>query len=144
MVVEGIHREIGMDRTLFCILSIDKKLLTEKLALGWEKPLNDQNKIKLDVSSLLANLFYKAITSDSGLWAKPNVNGDLYTPSVINRTGKTESFLLPIQSGNNTLGLIYTDRATHHKPLTNEDFNVAKLFSQQAIIGLALHKIKKI
>ncbi len=44
MVVEGIHRGIGMDRTLFCILSVDKKLLTEKLALGWAKPLNDQKK----------------------------------------------------------------------------------------------------
>ncbi len=143
MVVEGIHRGIGMDRTLFSILSLDKKSLDEKLTLGWAKPLNDQKKIKLEVSSLPANLFYKAINSNAGIWAKPDSDSILFTPSVINRIGKSECFLLPIRSDNKTIGLIYTDRSTHQKPLTEEDFNVAKHFSQQAIIGLALYKINK-
>jgi len=143
MVIEGIHRGLTMDRTLFCILSADKKHLDEKLALGWAKPLNEQQKLKLDVSSLPANLFYKAINSVAGLWVKPATDNALYTPSVINHIGKSECFLIPIQSDNKTIGLIYTDRSTHNKPLTEDDFNVAKHFAQQAIIGLVLYKIKK-
>jgi len=143
MVIEGIHRGLGMDRTLFCILSANKKILEEKLALGWTKPLNAQNKIKLEVSNLPANIFYKAIISDSGLWAQPKKDESLFSPSVINHIGKSECFLIPIQSNNRTIGIIYTDRSIHKHPLTEEDFTVAKHFSQQAMIGLALYTIKK-
>ncbi len=142
MVVEGIHRGLGMDRTLFCLLSSDKKTLNEKLVIGWLKAINSQ-KIKLEVSSVPTNLFYKAINSDSGIWANPKSDSTLFTPSVINTIGKTECFLIPIHSDNKAIGLIYTDRSIHNKPLTEEDFKIAKHFSQQAIIGLALYKIKK-
>jgi len=143
MVIEGIHRGLGMDRTIFCILSKDKKTLDEKLALGWAKPINDQKKIKFDISNIPANLFFKAITSKSGLWAQPSKDEVLFTPSVINHIGKSECFLIPIHSDNKPIGLIYCDRSTHNQPLTEEDFNTAKQFSQQAVIGLALYKIKK-
>jgi len=143
MVIEGIHRGLSMDRTIFCILSKDKKTLEEKLTLGWAKPIDDQRKIKFDISSIPANLFFKAITSSSGLWAQPSKDEVLFTPSVINHIGKSECFLIPIYSGNKPIGLIYSDRSIHNQPLTEEDFNTAKHFSQQAMIGLALYKIKK-
>jgi len=143
MVIEGIHRGLSMDRTILCILSPDKKTLEEKLALGWAKPINDQRKIKFEISSIPANLFFKAITSSSGLWAQPSKDEVLFTPSVINHIGKSECFLIPIHSGNKPIGMIYCDRSTHNQPLTEEDFNTAKHFSQQAVIGLALYKIKK-
>jgi len=142
MVVEGIHRGLGMDRSVFCILSPDKKTLNEKLAIGWLKSVNEQ-KIKFEVSNLPNNLFFKAIGSKTGIWAHPEKDEILFTPSVINHIGKSECFLIPILSDNKPIGLIYSDRSIHNKPLTVEDFNVAKHFSQQAIIGLALFKIKK-
>jgi len=143
MVIEGIHRGLSMDRTILCILSKDKKTLDEKLALGWAKPLNDQRKIKFDISSIPANLFFKAITSKTGLWAQPSKDEVLFTPSVINHIGRSECFLIPIHSDNKPIGMIYCDRSTHNQPLTEEDFSTAKHFSQQAVIGLALYKIKK-
>ncbi len=142
MAVEGIHRGLDMDRTLFCILSTDKKMLNEKLAVGWRKDLSTQ-KIKFDVSSLPANLFFKAMHSASGIWAHPKTDSILFTPSVINHIGRTECFLIPIYTDNKPIGLVYTDRSINKKPLTEEDFNVAKLFSQQVNIGLALYKMKK-
>lgn len=142
IVVEGIHRALTMDRTVFCILSPDKKSLNEKLALGWLKPLNGP-KIKFEIFNFPANLFSKAINSPSGLWVNPKKQNALYTPSVINSIGKTEAFLIPIHADNNPIGLIYTDRSIHNKPLTEDDFKAAQYFCQQAIIGLALYKIKK-
>lgn len=142
MVVEGIHRGLGMDRTVFCILSPDKKTLNEKLAIGWLKSVNEQ-KIKFEVSNLPNSLFLKAIHSKTGIWAHPEKDEILFTPSVINHIGKSECILLPILSNNVPIGLIYSDRSIHNKPLSTEDFNAAKHFSQQANIGLALYKIKK-
>ena len=142
MVVEGIHRGICMDRTLFSLFGSNKKTLNEKLSLGWRKDVNE-GKIKLEVSSSPINLFFKAIHSTDGLWANPDTDSSLFTPQVINRIGKTECFLIPIHAENNPIGLIYTDRSINNKPLTEDDFKVAKHFTQQAIIGLSLYKIKK-
>ncbi len=142
MVVEGIHRGIEMDRTLFCLLSADKKTLTEKLSLGWLKKHNEQ-KIKFEISSLPANLFFKAIHSSEGIWANPDTDFIFYTPYVLNSIGRTECFLIPIISDNKPIGLIYTDCSINNKPLTKENFEITKHFVQQAIIGLALYKNKK-
>jgi len=142
MVVEGIHRGICMDRTLFSLFGSNKKTLNGKLSLGWRKDVNE-GKIKLEVSSSPINLFFKAIHSTGGLWANPDTDSSLFTPQVINRIGKTECFLIPIYAENNPIGLIYTDRSINNKPLTEDDFKVAKHFTQQAIIGLSLYKIKK-
>ena len=142
MVVEGIHRGIGMDRTLFSLFGSNKKTLNEKLSLGWRKEINE-GKIKLEVSSSPINLFFKAIESSDGLWANPITDSSLYTPQVVNRIGKTECFIIPVHAENKPIGLIYTDRSINNKPLTEDDFKAAKHFTQQAIIGLALYKIKK-
>jgi len=142
MIVEGIHRGIGMDRTVFCLLSQNKKNLSEKLALGWLKNISHQ-KINFEISDFPANLFFKAIHSEKGLWANPKVDNDLFTPYVINTIGHSECFLLPIQVDNNPIGLIYADCSINNKPLVEDDFKVARHFAQQAIIGLALYKMKK-
>jgi len=141
MVIEGIHRGIGMDRTLFCLFSQNKQTLTEKLVLGWRKELNQQ-KIIFKSSEFPANLFFKAIHSKKGLWANSNTDSTLFTPHVINTIGKTDCFLLPVSLDNKPIGLIYTDSSINNKPLTEDDFKVAKHFAQQAIIGLALYKMK--
>jgi len=140
MVVEGIHRGLDMDRSLLCILSPDKKILNEKLAIGWDKE-NNTAKIKLEVSNFPANLFFKALNSNTAFWADPKKDRALYTPSASNNIGKTECFLMPIHTSNNPIGLIYTDCSIGKKPLTEEDFKVAKHFAQQANIGLALYKM---
>ena len=142
MVVEGIHRGIGMDRTLFSLLSSNKKTLNEKLSLGWRKDIT-AGKIKLDVSGLTINLFLKALQSPDGVWANPEIDSSFYTPQIINRIGKSECFVIPIHAENKPIGLIYTDRSINKKPLTEDDFKTAKYFTQQAIIGLALYTIKK-
>ena len=142
MVIEGIHRGIGMDRTLFCLLSPDKKSLNEKFTLGWLKKLNEK-KIRFEISAFPANLFFKSLQSPDGLWANPDTDDTLFTPSVINSIGKVECFLMPIYMDKNPIGLIYTDRSIHNKPLTKEDHKTAQHFSQQANIGLALYKIKR-
>ncbi|NOR69821.1 MAG: HDOD domain-containing protein [Methylomarinum sp.] len=142
MTVEGIHRGIAMDRTLFCLFSANQKTLLEKLAIGWFKEPNTP-KIKFEVSDFPPNLFFKALQSSNGIWAKPSTDEGFYTPHVVNSIGKTECFLIPIHADNKPIGSIYCDRSVSKKPITEDDFNTARHFSQQAVIGMALYKIKK-
>ncbi len=139
MVVEGIHRSLKMDRTLFCLLSANKKTLNEKLAIGWMKSVN-QGKISIELSAFPPNLFFKAIESEKAIWARLKDDKPLYTPGIINHIGRNDCFLLPVRLNEKPIGLIYCDRSVHKKPLTDEDFKTAKHFSQQANIGLALYK----
>lgn len=142
MIVEGIHRGIGMDRTVFCLLNADKTVLVEKLSIGWLKAPNI-DKIKFEPSSMPANLFFKAINTLDGIWATPKTESALFTPHVTNTIGRTECILIPIHSENKPVGLFYCDRSLTDKPLTEEDFNTVKHFAQQATIGLMLYKIRK-
>jgi HD-like signal output (HDOD) protein len=142
MIVEGIHRGVGMDRTVFCLFNSGKSVLIEKLSLGWLKEHNTST-IKFEPSNMPANLFFKAINTMSGIWATPEADSALFSPHVINTIGRSECFLIPIQSENTPIGLFYCDRSFSNKPLTEEDFNMVKHFSQQASIGLMLYKVKK-
>ncbi|NOQ17523.1 MAG: HDOD domain-containing protein [Methyloprofundus sp.] len=141
-VVEGIHRGIGMDRSCFMLATPSKNMLNEKFSFGWEKE-NIQQKIAFNVTANPPNLFYFASQSAHGLWATPAQHDAYYTAHIINTIGKVECFLLPLYTNNKFIGLVYTDRAISHQPLTLEELSVAQHFTQQASLGLNLYRINK-
>jgi len=141
-VVEGIHRSIGMDRSCFMLATPSKDKLNEKFSFGWNKKGMDQ-KISFILSSNPLNLFYYASQSNQALWAIPTKHKVYYTPHIINTLGNIECFLLPLYTENKFIGIIYADRAISHTALTQDDFNTAKHFSQQATLGLNLYRINK-
>jgi hypothetical protein len=141
-VLEGIHRGIGMDRTVFSLLVPDKKSLKEKLSLGWRKD-SYEHKVTFYISETPANIFFHVLSGTQAFWGKPLVNGKLYTLRDINVIGKNECFVMPVFSNNTPIGLIYTDRGITNQPLTEEDFSAFKYFSQQANIGLAVYRMQR-
>lgn len=141
-ILEGIHYGVGMDRTLFALLSTDKKLLNEKISLGWNKD-HASTKVHFHVTQNPANLFYVAMQQTNGLWAKPATHAGLFNLHVINVIGKRECFLFPIYNENKPIGLIYADRVTNPQPFVEEDFNLAKNFAQLGMQGLTLFRGKK-
>jgi HD-like signal output (HDOD) protein len=141
-VLEGIHRGIGMDRTVFSLLTPDKKSLKEKLSLGWRKD-SYEHKVTFHISETPPNIFFHVLSGTQAFWGKPLVNGKLYTLRDINVMGKNECFVMPVFSNNTPIGLIYTDRGITHQPLTEEDFSAFKYFSQQANIGLTVYRMQR-
>ncbi|MGZ8903965.1 MAG: HDOD domain-containing protein [Methylobacter sp.] len=141
-VLEGIHRGIGMDRTIFSLLGADKQTLKERMSLGWRKE-SYEHKVVFDISDAPANLFFHAFSSGQAFWAKPSVNAKLYTLRDIHVVGKNECFLMPIFSNKTPIGLIYADRAINNQPLTAEEFNTFKYFAQQANIGLTVYRMQR-
>jgi HD-like signal output (HDOD) protein len=141
-VLEGIHRGIGMDRTVFSLLASDKQSFTEKLSLGWRKDSYEQ-KVIFNLSETPPNIFFHVLAGTQAFWAKPLVDSKLYTLRDINVIGKNECFAVPVFSNNAPIGLIYTDRGVSNQPLTEEDFNAFKHFSQQANIGLTVYRMQR-
>ncbi|MGZ8238589.1 MAG: HDOD domain-containing protein [Methylobacter sp.] len=141
-VLEGIHRGIGMDRTIFSLLVSDKQSLKEKLSLGWRKD-SYENKVVFNVSETPPNIFFHALAGTQAFWAKPSVNTKLYMLRDINVIGKNECFMMPVFSNNTPIGLIYTDRGITNQALTEEDFSAFKYFSQQANIGLTVYRVQR-
>lgn len=140
-ILEGIHRGVGMDRTLFALLSADKKTLKEKYSFGWLKEFYGKKTI-FSLSAIPPNLFYQALQQDVGMWAQPATEADLFTPHVVNIIGRQECFLVPVLSDHKPIGLIYADRGIHQKPFVQEEFNNVRLFAQQANIGLKIYRLK--
>ena len=141
-VVEGIHRSLCMDRSCFMLVTHSKNKLSEKFSFGWH--IGDfQEKITFTLSDNPPNLFYYVSHLNSALWATPDKHQPYYTSYILNTVGNVECFLLPLYSESKFIGLIYADRAIHNKKLTQEDFNAAKLFVQQASLGLNLYRTHK-
>lgn len=141
-VLEGIHRGIGMDRTVFSLLANDKRSLKEKLSLGWRKD-SYEHKVTFHLSKMPPNIFFHALSGTQAFWGRPLVNGKLYTLLDINVVGKNECFIMPVSSNNTPIGLIYADRGITNEPLTEEDFSAFKHFSQQANLGLAVYRMQR-
>ena len=141
-VLEGIHRGIGMDRTVFSLLAADKQSLKEKLSLGWRKEIYE-HKVIFNVLETPTNLFFHALNGAQAFWAKPSENAKLYTLRDINVVGKNECFMMPIFSNKAPIGLIYADRGLNKQALTEEDFSAFNYFSQQANIGLIIYRMQR-
>jgi HD-like signal output (HDOD) protein len=141
-VLEGIHRSIGMDRTIFSLIVGDKKILKEKLSFGWRKEMYEQ-KVIFNISEIPHNLFFHALSGTQAFWAKPSDNAALYGLQDINVIGENECFMMPIFSNKIPIGLIYADRGLSGQPLTEEDFNTFKYFTQQTNIGLTLYRMQR-
>jgi HD-like signal output (HDOD) protein len=141
-VLEGIHRGIGMDRTIFSLLVADKQSLRERLSLGWRKETYE-HKLIFNISEIPPNLFFHALSGTQAFWANPSVNAKLYSLHDINVVGKNECFMMSVFSNKIPIGLIYADRGISREPLTQEDFNAFKYFAQQANIGLTLYRVQR-
>lgn len=141
MVLEGVHRGVEMDRTLFLLLGPDKTVLNEKIALGWQKTDSD---VKLHVykDAGKENMLFHALHDREGVWFKPGQHGALYSLQIENSMGRHECFVFPVQLESKPIGLIYCDRGLGGSALTTEDFSAAKHFARQAQIGLTLYRMQ--
>ncbi len=141
MVMEGIHRGMKMDRTLFLLVSADKKSLTEKLSLGWGKPENKKIKINVEHPH---NLFFESLINKQSIWAHPQHNFSLYTPALRSVIGQEEGFVVPIATENKVIGLVYCDRKFSPSALHKKDYSMVQHFCKQANIGLSLFRTRSL
>ena len=139
MVLEGMYRGIGMDRTLFALRSPDNRFLMGRYALG-----NDNEALRrqfqFETVDGKPNLFSRVIETRQGIWLAENNRVDLQpliTDQVVAVSSGAEFYVTPIEIHNKVIGLFYADRQPSGRALDEEGFNSFKHFAQQGNLALA-------
>ncbi len=138
MVLEGIYRGVGMDRTLFALLTPDHRSLRPRLALGADQ---DQwlSQFHLEVDRQHSNLLTKTLERKDSIWVEdsraPQYLNQL-PPGFAETVKATAFFLSPIIVNQQAIGLFYADRVPSGRLLDEESHESFKLFAQQANLGL--------
>jgi len=139
MVLEGMYRGIGMDRTLFALRTPDHRLLVGRYALGTG---NEQLRrdFRFETGTGSPNLFSHVIASKQALWVGENSPSDirrLVTAQVQVIARQAGFFVTPIEIQNKVIGVFYADRQPSGRALDEDSFTSFRHFAQQGNLALA-------
>lgn len=138
MVVEGMHRGIGLERVAFAF--INKRKLEAKYTLG-EGTKHWGDAFVFDVGPYAVNLFAHVLEQKQPIWFKADTQGaenDLYSADIIQLFGRHPCFISLLHVNDRPVAMFYADRGHFGGVLKTEQFESFKHFSQQAQISLHL------
>lgn len=130
IVLEGIYRGAGLDRTVFAMLTSDKKAIKAKYALG-KNNLEFINKFHFSMQT--ENIFSRLMRNPEPLWISDtqDSNNDI-SQEVRLILACPAFFAAPLVLSGKSIGLIYADRQPSQRELDMEAFESFKHFVQQA------------
>lgn len=140
LVLEGLHRGLGLDRVFFSLLKKESRELEIQYHLGWRRPGQGLFQPP-DIIPLHQNIFHFALTQKVPLWIKPDPEPylqDLITAEVLPITNGGPFFIMPLVVRNKSIGLIYADRQASERTLNEEKFLSFQHFGQMAAVGMEL------
>jgi HD-like signal output (HDOD) protein len=135
MVLEGVHRGVGMDRTVLALVSPRKNLVKAKHVLGADR-MRMTDKFWFELGRPEPGPLAKALYASDATWF------DAYGPAVDTRESVFETidhapfFAAPVLYSGQVLGMFYADRGPSGRPLDVDAFESFKLFVHQANMGL--------
>lgn len=132
IVLEGIYRGVGLDRTVFSMMTSDKKAIKAKYALGQD---NQKFIKKFHFSLQTDNVFSRVIKKAKPVWIDDSQSEttDLYVSEDIRLVvACREFYLAPLLLSGRTIGLVYADRKPSGRELDKESYESFKHFVQQA------------
>jgi HD-like signal output (HDOD) protein len=138
MVLEGIYRGIGMDRTLFALMTPDHKTLKAKFALG----AGGENLVENFAFSMdrqKPNLFLYAMAKKKPLRYRAKTDYDLarmITPEVQKLLGDGDCLVAPLLINGKAIGAIYADRMLSKREVDERTFRSFDHFAAEANMGL--------
>lgn len=139
MVLEGVHRGVGMDRTLFALRTPSRNQLKARYALGWQKE-HMQRQFVFELDPLKANIFSHVLDGTGALWVGSEPSKEirgLLTHDVRELTKDAPFFVMAIEVTGQPIGLFYADRQPSGRDLDEESFVSFKHFCQQANLVLS-------
>lgn len=138
MVMEGIYRGIGMERTLFALMSPDHKFLKAKYTLGCDREMM-LSEFRIPLSKAEPNIFLYAMAKKNPIWVQPGEQfalSGLVTPSITQLLGKGEFLLAPLIIGAKSIGVIYADRIPSGHKIDEDILKSFEHFCAEANMGL--------
>ena len=139
MVLEGIHRGVGMDRTVLALITPRRNMVKSKLVLGSNR-MRFQDRFQFELGVKPVNLFAKLMESTEAVWVSdyenPAFKGLLFG-GIFEVIDRSQFVAQPVVFGGNPIGLFYADRFPSGRAIDLDTFESFKLFVQQANLGLA-------
>ena len=138
MVLEGMHRGIGLERV--CIAFIKGHKLVAKYVLG-EGTEHWRGSFNFDVGPYSDNVFTDTLEKGGAQWFNQDYvekNKFMYTTDFVTVVGKYPSFTYPIDIEGRKVAVFYADRWTLGGKLSEAQFESFKHFASQAQISLNL------
>jgi hypothetical protein len=141
MVLEGLYRGTGMDRSLFAIISKDGKTLTCKFALGADNELLSKS-FKIDISQS-KNVFNRVIHSKKAVHisADPKKIDGTLSRDTLKLLGKPPYLIMPTIIRGKVIGVFMADRNESNRSIEDKDFLSFQQFCMQANMALTLLSI---
>lgn len=138
MVLEGMHRGIGLERVAIAFINVRK--LQAKYVLGegtehWRESFN------FDIGPYSENVFTQSIEKGGAHWFNQEdltSSSHLFPEAQVRILGKLPCFLSVMQIDNRKIAAFYADRWKHGGKLTSELFESFKHFANQAQTSLNL------
>ncbi|HHH44860.1 MAG TPA: HDOD domain-containing protein [Gammaproteobacteria bacterium] len=139
MVLEGMYRGVGMDRTLFALRTPDHRMLVARYALGSG---NEQllGRFRFETVEGETSLFARVIESKQAVWVGAGDNPEieqLVTPPVQEVSQGAGFFVTPIEIHGKVIGVFYADRQPSGRPLDEDSYTAFRHFAQQGNLALA-------
>lgn len=138
MVLEGIHRGVGMDRAVFAMFNPERTQLRCKYVIG-DNAENIQQMLLIDVRRP-ENVFHQIIKSQQARWipGDPKQLGGTLSRETMQLLGTPPYYVMPAIVRNKVIGLFLADRNSSGRPLQQQDFLAFQQFCQQANMGLTI------
>lgn len=145
LVLEGMHRGVGLDRALFALLTPDRKGVRAKYALG-----QDGSRLTQEFHFLRhpqqQNLLFEVVDKKACVWfdreRRPEL-ARLVPTAVTGVIGTSPFYTCPIVINGQVIGLFYADRTPSGRKLDNDSYESFKHFAKQANMGLSLAAMRR-
>ena len=139
MVLEGMYRGIGMDRTLFALRSPDHRLVSGRYALGTDNEAFCRS-FRFETAAGTTSVFSRVIDDRQAVWLQEHGDGasrTLLTAQVLGVTRGADFFVTPIEIRGKVIGLFYADRQPSGRGLDEASFSSFKHFAHQGNLALS-------
>jgi len=143
IILEGIYRGIGLDRTVFALMSSDKKEIIAKYTLGHDSQ-SFMQQFHFEIEG--ENIFSRILQQPEVSWIKDTQAKEiayLMNEQIRLTLASKEFFIAPVFIAGKIIGLIYADRQPSKRELEITSYESFKHFVQQANQALEFISIKK-
>lgn len=143
MVIEGMHRGIGLERV--AIAFVQNHRCKAKYMLG-EGTETWRARFDFDVGPYSDNIFVHATEVESALWLDPAFiaeRAELYSTDIIKVVGKFPALVCALRVNGRVPAIFYADRADFGGKITQDQFEAFRHFAAQAQLNLNILSSKK-
>ena len=140
LVLEGMHRGIGLERVVVAILDANRKGINAKYIIG-DRTTDWRDKFRFPVNDGAHNVFSYVLKTKEPVWLgtskSTSLNG-LRTPPITDVVGTGQFFVAPICIGPKEIGVFYVDKGVSKKEIKEDQWQSFLHFVQQTNMCLAV------